>query len=152
MSDDTPTPTDDGSLRITATITIPKSEYTETFIRSAGPGGQNVNKVASAVQLRFHVASAASLTPAIKTRLRRRAGRRLTDTDEIVITANRHRSQARNRADARNRLIGLVQAAVMPPKPRIATKPSAAAKRRRLETKRRRSALKASRRAKPDLD
>jgi ribosome-associated protein len=109
------------------------------FVRSAGPGGQNVNKVATAAQLRFHVSSSARLDDAGKQRLRRLAGRRLTDEDEILIIARNHRTQEGNRRDALERLAALIEEARRAPVPRRATKPTRASKERRLTSKARAS-------------
>ena len=106
-----------------------------TFVRSAGPGGQNVNKVATAAQLRFNVARFRGLDAAAKQRLRKLAGRRLTDTDDILIIARNHRTQEGNRRDALERLTGLIEAARVPPVPRRPTRPTRASKERRLSTK-----------------
>ncbi|MEO1015433.1 MAG: alternative ribosome rescue aminoacyl-tRNA hydrolase ArfB [Pseudomonadota bacterium] len=119
----------------------------ERFIRASGPGGQNVNKVASAVQLRFDVA-AAHLPEDVKRRLLARAGARATKDGVIVIEASAHRAQERNRADARARLARLIEAALRRPKKRIATRPTLASKKRRLEQKKRRGDLKRGRAAK----
>lgn len=131
-------------LRITGTLAIDEHELEERFIRTSGPGGQNVNKVASAVQLRFDLAASA-LPEDVKRRLARLAGRRLSADGVLTIEANRFRTQERNREDARQRLVELVRRAAEPPKPRKPTKPTLASKRRRLEAKTRRGALKAAR-------
>jgi len=129
-------------IRITPDIALAEHEIAERFIRASGPGGQNVNKVATAVQLRFDVRRSPSLPAAVRERLERLAGRRLTREGVLVITAERHRSQESNRRDALARLVDLVRRAAVAPKPRTPTKPHAGARRRRLETKARRSALK----------
>ena len=139
-------------IRITPTITIDEDELTEQFVRASGPGGQNVNKVATAVELRFNVDQSENLPGPVKARLKRLAGRRLTLEGEIIIKADRYRSQERNRADARARLVELIQEAAQPPRPRIKTRPSLAAKKRRLEAKSRRSDIKKLRSGKPNLD
>lgn len=137
-------------MYIDSAITIPDSELAESFIRASGPGGQNVNKVASAVQLRFNVLKSPSLTDAVKVRLVRLAGRRLTSDGVLIIEAQRFRDQARNRADARERLAALIARAATPEKPRISTKIPRAQKKKRLEDKRRRAETKAHRRGRPD--
>jgi ribosome-associated protein len=121
---------------------IPGSEYTLSYVRSPGPGGQNVNKVATACELRFHVGSTALLDEPARQRLRALAGRRLTRDDEIVIEAHRHRTQEGNRRDAVERLERLIEQARHVPKPRKKTRPGRAAKARRLEGKRRQQAKK----------
>jgi ribosome-associated protein len=134
-------------LHVTNKISLDPAELEEVFVRASGPGGQNVNKVSSAVQLRFDVRRSPSLPEPVRERLLRIAGNRLTDAGVIVITARRFRSQARNREDARARLLALIAEAAAPPRPRRATRPTAASKLRRAEGKRRRSLLKGHRRA-----
>ena len=134
------------TLRMPRTpISIDESLIDEQFVRSPGPGGQNVNKVATAVQLRYALGKA-ELPEDMRHRLVRLAGSQLTRAGELIIQANRFRSQARNRADARSRLLSLLQKAAFRPRVRVATKPTRAAKERRLETKRQRSAIKQQRR------
>src|ERR1700687_3692458 len=132
-------------IRITNHIAIDESDLSETFIRSSGPGGQNVNKLATAVQLRFDVRHSPSLPGDVRTRLERLAGRRLTNDGVLIITAQSHRTQERNRADALDRLVELVRQAAVRPVPRRATKPTKASRRPRLESKKRRSGIKALR-------
>lgn len=133
-------------LRITDHIALDPEEIEEHFIRSSGPGGQHVNKTATAVQLRFDAAHSPSLPDDVRGRLLERAGSRLTSEGVIVITADNRRSQRGNREDARERLIQLIRAAAVPPRRRKRTRPSRAARAKRLESKRRRGELKASRR------
>ena len=134
------------------TISIDPDELEEVFVRASGPGGQNVNKVSTAVQLRFDVRRSPSLPEPVRMRLERLAGRRLTSDGVIVITAARFRSQARNREDARERLMELVREAATPPAPRRKTRMPRAAKTQRKEDKRRRATLKSLRRVRPGDD
>lgn len=129
-------------LRITDTIAIDESELIESFVRASGPGGQNVNKVSSAVQLRFDARHSSSLPNDVAVRLMRLAGRRLTKEGVIVIIAQQHRTQERNREDARKRLFELIRQAAVRPTPRRPTKVPKAQRRERLEGKKRRSAIK----------
>jgi ribosome-associated protein len=133
------------ALQVTAQIVIGEHELDERFIHASGPGGQNVNKVATAVQLRFDVARSPSLPEDVRQRLMKLAGRRLTQDGVLVLTARNHRSQDRNREDARERLAELIREASVAPKPRRATRPSLAVKRRRLEAKSARAQLKRGR-------
>ena len=140
-------------IRVTDSISLSEHEIEEHFIRAPGPGGQNVNKVASAVQLRFDAANSPALSDSVFQRLRSLAGSRMTREDVIVLTARRYRSQDRNRQDALERLITLVGEAATPPKQRRPTKPSAASRRRGVESKRRQGELKKQRRkSSPDED
>lgn len=132
-------------MRVTRSIVIDETELVERFIHASGPGGQNVNKVATAVELRFDVQRSPSLSEAVRARLTMLAGKRLSSAGVLVIAAQRFRSQARNREDARARLAALIVEAATPPKPRRATKPTRAAKRRRLEDKHHRSETKRQR-------
>lgn len=140
------------SIPINATLALDPGEIEETFIRASGPGGQNVNKVSSAVQLRFDARRSPSLPEPVRARLEQLAGKRLTREGVIVITAQRYRTQEDNRADARARLVDLIRQATVRPVPRRPTRPTLASKRRRLEAKGQRSGLKAQRRVPPAVD
>ena len=129
-------------IEITSDINIPENEITEDFIRSSGPGGQNVNKVSTAVQLRFDVKNSPSLPDGVRRRLIRLAGRRITKDGILVIKAERHRTREQNRKDAVNRLADLIVAATTVPKYRIKTKPTPVSRLKRLESKQRRGKLK----------
>ncbi len=133
-------------IPITPQLALDETELHETFIRAAGPGGQNVNKVATAVQLRFNVRHSSSLPEAVRARLMQLARRRINARGEIIITAQRFRTQEQNRADARARLVALIQRAAQPTPARRPTQPSRAAKAQRLAEKRRRSQIKTLRR------
>lgn len=139
-------------IRVNAKISIDEREIAESFVRASGPGGQNVNKLSTAVQLRFDVRHSPSLPPDVAARLERLAGSRLTREGVLVIIAQRHRTQVRNRQDALARLIDLIRRAAVPPMPRRPTKPTAAARERRIEGKKRRGGIKQLRRAKPSFD
>ena len=132
-------------IPITDSLRLDEAEISESFIRASGPGGQNVNKVASAVQLRFDVRQSPSLPEEVRERLERLAGHRVSQEGVLVITAQRFRSQERNRADALQRLIALIARAATPPRPRRKTRPSAAARERRLTAKAQRARLKQQR-------
>jgi len=140
-------------IEITPEVKINENELQFDFVRSSGPGGQNVNKVASAVQLRFDVMNSPSLQPVVRERLRKLAGNRMTAEGILIIEARRYRSQEKNRSDAIQRLIKLIQNALKRPKKRVKTKPSRAAKEARMVKKKIRSAKKKSRKITPqDLE
>ena len=138
-------------IRVTAHINIDEREIEESFVRASGPGGQNVNKLATAVQLRFDVRGSPSLSGDVRARLERLAGTRLTRDGVLVIIAQRHRTQARNRTDALERLIDLIRRAAVAPIKRRPTKPTRASRERRIEGKKRRAGIK-HRRTKPSFD
>jgi ribosome-associated protein len=139
-------------IRVTAHISIDDREIEESFVRASGPGGQNVNKLATAVQLRFDVRHSPSLPGDVRERLEALAGARLTRDGVLVITAQRHRTQARNRADAFERLLDLIRRAAIRPLLRRPTKPSRASRERRVETKKHRAGVKRLRRERPAFD
>jgi ribosome-associated protein len=139
-------------IRVTDHISIDESEIEESFVRSSGPGGQNVNKLSTAVQLRFDVRGSLSLPNDVAIRLMRLAGRRITKDGVLVLIAQNHRTQERNRAEAMERLVDLIKEASIRPTVRRATKPTKASKERRIEGKKRRSGIKDMRRSKPGWD
>jgi ribosome-associated protein len=139
-------------LRVTAHIALDEREIEEQFVRASGPGGQNVNKLSTAVQLRFDVRHSPSLPDDVRVRLEQLAGSRLTRDGVLVIIAQRHRTQARNRQDALDRLIDLIRHSAIAPVKRRPTRPTKASRERRIEGKKRRAGVKRLRRAKPSFD
>ena len=139
-------------IPVTAKIVLDEREIDEQFVRASGPGGQNVNKLSTAVQLRFDVRHSPSLPPEVRARLERLAGARLTREGVLVIIAQRHRTQGRNRADALERLLDLIRQAAVAPIKRRPTRPTKASRERRIEGKKRRGGIKHLRRAKPAFD
>ena len=139
-------------MRVTASIDIDDKELEERFIRASGPGGQNVNKVASAVELRFDVGRSASLPEPVRARLIAQAGKRVSDEGILVIRADRFRTQERNREDARERLADMIRTATHVPKKRVKTKPTLGSKLRRLDGKAKRGDVKKMRSSRPDHD
>ncbi len=139
-------------LQITPTLAILDNELIFTFVRSSGPGGQNVNKVATAAQLRFDVRNSPSLPADVKERLIKLAGTRMTQDGILVVEAKRYRTQEQNRTDAEQRLVTLIQKAIVRPKKRQSTRPSAASQARRIELKKQRGKIKRIRQAAPTPD
>ena len=139
-------------IPVTAKIALDEREIDEQFVRASGPGGQNVNKLSTAVQLRFDVRHSPSLPPEVRTRLERLAGARLTRDGVVVIIAQRHRTQGRNREDALERLLDLIRQAAVAPVKRRPTRPTKASRERRIEGKKRRSGIKQLRGGKPSFD
>ena len=139
-------------IRVNAHISLDEREIEESFVRASGPGGQNVNKLSTAVQLRFDVRRFTVVAGEVRTRLERLAGTRLTRDGVLVIIAQSHRTQARNRADALDRLLELIRRAAIAPRARRPTRPTKASRERRIETKKRHAGLKRLRRVKPSLD
>jgi ribosome-associated protein len=139
-------------IQVTGRIAIDEGEIEESFVRASGPGGQNVNKLSTAVQLRFDVRHSPSLPSDVRDRLERIAGSRLTNEGVLVIIAQRHRTQVRNRQDAQDRLVEMIRQAAITPVKRRATRPTKASRERRIEGKKRRSGIKNLRRSRPSFD
>jgi ribosome-associated protein len=139
-------------IRVTDTISLDETEIEESFVRSSGPGGQNVNKLSTAVQLRFDVRRSPSLPNDVAVRLMRLAGKRMTKDGVLVLIAQNHRTQERNRAEAMERLVGLIRQAAVAPIPRRPTKPTKASRKERLDSKKHRSGIKSLRRSRPSFD
>jgi len=139
-------------IRVTPKISIDEREISESFVRASGPGGQNVNKLSTAVQLRFDVRGSPSLPGDVAARLEKLAGARLTREGVLVITAQRHRTQVSNRQDALDRLLDLIRRAAVAPVPRRPTRPTAASRERRIESKKRRAGIKTQRRVRPSFE
>jgi len=139
-------------IRITDQISLDEAELEESFVRASGPGGQNVNKLSTAVQLRFDVRRSPSLPNDVAVRLMRLAGKRMTKDGVLVLVAQNHRTQERNRAEALERLVALIRQAAVRPVPRRATRPTRASKERRIESKKHRSGIKNLRQSKPGPD
>jgi ribosome-associated protein len=139
-------------IRVTGHIEIDEREIDEQFVRASGPGGQNVNKLSTAVQLRFDVRHSPSLPADVRTRLERLAGSRLSQDGVLIIIAQRHRTQGRNRQDALDRLLDLIRRAAIAPIKRRPTRPTAGSRERRIEGKKRRAGVKKLRQAKPSFD
>lgn len=139
-------------IRVTKTIVLDECEIKERFVRSSGPGGQNINKVATAVQLRFDLRNSRSISDEVRERLVRSAGKRVTGEGVLIIEARRFRTQERNRQDARDRLVEWIRRAALPVRPRRKTGPPRESKERRLESKRQRSRIKRGRRVVPEID